>query len=290
MLPDPLLRQIRRLTLQTRKAARELLAGHYESAVRGAGLTFAEVRTYQPGDDIRHIDWNVTARTGVPHVKRFIEERERVVYLVVDVSASQQVKLGPTKSKRETVAEVAALLTFAAAALRDRVGLLHFTDTVEQWLRPAKGDRHARRIARELFVFQPRRTQTDIATALAPLRRRRRSVVFLLSDFQAKGWDRAVKVIAKRHELIAVVVGDPAEHELPRIGRVRLTDAEGHEVVVINTHDAKVRAQYRQAASERRDAVNQRLRSAGAEVVEVSTAGGHLESLVRFFRTRERRR
>ena len=178
MLPEPLLRQLRRLMLKTRRAARERLAGHYEAAVRGAGLTFADVRPYQPGDDVRRLDWNVTARTGVPHVKRFVEERERIVYLCLDVSGSLHFG-SQSQTKRGVAAEVAALLAFAAAARRDRVGLTLFSDQVELRLTPRKGDRHAHRIVRELFAFTPQARGTLMEAALGPLRqaRDRKSVV-----------------------------------------------------------------------------------------------------------------
>src|SRR4051794_17477432 len=179
MLPPTLLRQLRRLTLRARRAARERLAGAYESAVRGAGLAFADVRPYQPGDDVRRIDWNVTARTGVTHVKQFVEERERTVWLLVDRSASQRFR-----DKERLTAEVAALLAFAAAARGDRVGLVQFTDAIEQVIIPKKGDRAARRVVRELFAYMPRGRGTSLAAALTGLRRKRRSVVFLLSDFR----------------------------------------------------------------------------------------------------------
>lgn len=288
MLPEPLLRQLRRLMLKTRRAARERLAGHYEAAVRGAGLTFAEVRPYQPGDDVRRLDWNVTARTGVPHVKRFVEERERIVYLCVDVSGSQQ--FGTTQSTKRAVAgEVAALLAFAAAARRDRVGLMLFTDHVELRLTARKGDRHAHRIVRELFAFAPGSRGTDLQSALAPLRKARRGVVFLISDFCATGWERALRVAARKHDVVGVYLGDKGEMELPNVGRLRLADAETGDMMVINTSKIPVRRLYAEAARVRRESTLARLRSAGADTLEVSTSGGHLEALLRFFRARERR-
>lgn len=289
MLPEPLLRQLRRLMLKTRRSARERLAGHYEAAVRGAGLTFAEVRPYQPGDDVRRLDWNVTARTGVPHVKRFVEERERIVYLCLDISGSLQFG-SVNQTKRTVAAEVAALLAFAAAARRDRVGLTLFSDQVELRLTPRKGDRHAHRIVRELFAFLPQSRGTMMEAALALLRQARRGVVFLISDFRATGWDRALRVAARKHDVVAVCVTDPAEMTLPAMGRVRLADSETGQVLVINTSSAKVRQAYSQAAQTRRDSTLSRLRSAGVDILEVSTTGGHLEALIRFFRARERRR
>jgi uncharacterized protein (DUF58 family) len=288
MLPEPLLRHVRRLTLRARRAAHELVAGQYESAVRGSGLTFADVRPYQPGDETRHIDWNVTARTGTPYVKRFIEERERTVWLLIDASESQT--FGSPRGKRQTAAEVAALIAFAAAAQQDRVGLVHFTDQVEQVLPPRKGDRHARRLVRELFTFSPSRRGTSLAAALSTVRRKRRAVVFLVSDFDDAGWERPVKVAACRHDLIAVVVRDPAEDELPHVGYVRLADAETGRAVVLNAASTPTRAAYADAARRRRGAVAAALRSAGADRVEVTTAGGHVDALLQLFRRRECRR
>jgi uncharacterized protein (DUF58 family) len=306
MLPDPLLRQVRRLTLKARRSAHELLAGHYESAVRGSGLTFAEVRAYQPGDDVRHFDWNVTARTSTPHVKRFVEERERVIYLVMDVSASLAFRGQRTedrgrktedggqrtegRTKRQVAAEVAALLAFAASIQKDRVGLIQFTDRIEQLLPPKKGDRHARRVVHELFSFEPCGKETAIDIALSPLQRRRRAVVVVLSDFRATGWDRMIKVTSKRHDLIAVVVTDPLENQLPNVGRLRLSDAERGGSLVINTSSPKVRREYADRAAIRRKDILTLLRKAGADILEIDTAGDYLRALVRFLRMRSAKR
>ncbi|MFL5330154.1 MAG: DUF58 domain-containing protein [Gemmataceae bacterium] len=303
MLPDPLLRLVRRLTLRARHLARERLAGAYESAIRGTGLTFAEVRMYQPGDDIRHFDWNVTARTGVPHVKRFVEEREQVVWLLVDASGSQSFRsknsevrsenekqLAITQSKRQCAAEVGALVAFAAAAQGDRVGLIHFSDTAEQIILPNKGDRHARRVVRELFTFRAKSRRTSINAALAVLRRRRRAVVFLLSDFRDPDCAAALRVPGRKHDLVAVVVRDPAEDHFPKAGLVQLADAETGGTVLLNTSKPSVREAYARAAGSRRETVNAMLRSAGVDIVDISTAGGHLESLLEFFHRREQRR
>jgi uncharacterized protein (DUF58 family) len=288
LLPEPLLRQLRRLMLKTRRAARERLAGHYEAAVRGAGLTFADVRPYQPGDDVRRLDWNVTARTGVPHVKRFIEERERIVYLCVDVSGSQQ--FGTMQNTKRAVAgEVAALLAFAAAARRDRVGLILFTDQIELRIIARKGDRHAHRIVRELFAYSPTLRGTNLQAALAPLRLARRGVVFLISDFRAQGWERALRVAARKHDIVAICVSDPAESELPKVGRLRMADAESGTTFIVNTSDSTVRHMYAESARARRETTLARMRAAGADTLEVSTVGGHLEALLKFFRSREHR-
>lgn len=288
MLPEPLLRHVRRLTLRARRAAHELVAGQYESAIRGSGLTFADVRPYQPGDETRHIDWNVTARTGTPYVKRFVEERERTVWLLVDASGSQD--FGTPRGKRQAAAELAALIAFAASAQHDRVGLVHFSDRAEQVLPPKKGHRHARRLVRELFTFRAAERGTSLAAALSVVRRRRRAVVFLVSDFRDAGWQQAVKVAARRHDLIAVIVRDPAEDNLPNVGHVGLADAETGEFVVVNSSALRVVTAYAQAARRSRAAVSAALRAAGADQVEISTEGGHVDALLKLFRRRERRR
>jgi len=280
----PFQRLLRRLIVRSRHLARERLAGAYESAVRGSGLTFADVRTYQPGDDIRHIDWNVTARTGVPHIKQFVEEREQTIWLVVDASAS----VG--KAKRRCAAEVAALIAFAASARGDRVGLIHFSDRPEETVLPKKGDRHTRRIVRSLFTFQAARLRTSIESALAVLRRRRRAVVFLISDFLDSDFGPALRVAAKKHDLIAVVVRDPTKEQLPEVGLIQLADAESGSPVLLNTSNRHVREAYAQKVKAQFDTTWRELQSAGADRVEVSTAGGHLESLLSFFHRREQRR
>lgn len=285
MLSPAILRQLRRFTLRARRAARERLAGAYESAVRGAGLAFADVRPYQPGDDVRRIDWNVTARTGVPHVKQFVEERERTIWLLVDRSASQQFR-----GKKRVTAEVAALLAFAAAARGDRVGLVQFTDCVEQVLVPKKGDRAARRVVREVFAFAPRGRGTSLTAALSSLSRKRRAVVFLVSDFGDDSADRALRVAARRHDLIGLTVTDPAEVELPRVGLLRVSDAELGGGLLIDTRNELVRSAYAAQAQSRLERIRQRLHSAGARQVHLSAAGGHLEALLIFFHSQERRR
>lgn len=289
MLPESLLRMIRRLTLKTRRTANERLAGAYESAMRGAGLTFSDIRPYEPGDDARRIDWNVTARTGLPHIKTYVEERERVVWLLADASASMAFA-PPRSTKRATIAEVAALIAFAAAANGDRVGLLVFTNCLERVLLPKKGDRHARRVARELFGMKPRDQGTSLTGALSAIRKRRRALVFLLSDFQDNLATPAIRVAARRHELVAVNVGDPLEFELPRVGLMRMSDAERGGELLIDTEATEVRAHYRAMAVARQTELRNLLKSAGAEQVDVTTAGGHLEALLAFFRRRERKR
>lgn len=288
MLPKPLLRQLRRILRQSRRRASGQLAGHYEAAVRGAGLVFADVRPYQPGDDVRHLDWNVTARTGVPHVKQFVEERERIVYLGVDASGSQH--FGSNGQTKYAVAtQVAALLAFAGAMRRDRVGLVMFTDRVERRLRPLRGERQAQRIVRELFAYTPSTRGTSLTSVLTPMRSARRGTLFLISDFLSTGWERALGIAARKHDLIAVVIHDPAESELPNLGRIRLMDAESKAIAVINTGKRHVREQYAALARLRRSTTLSAIRAAGADALCLATTDDPLAKLVQYFQARERR-
>lgn len=289
MLSTELLRQVRRLQLRSRRAVVNLLGGEYHSAFKGTGLAFADVRPYQPGDDVRAIDWNVTARTGQPFLKRFTEERELTVLFAVDCSAS--LDFGSRRlTKRAAVAELAALLAFAALHNNDRVGLLHFTDRVEQFVPPRKGTRHAQRLLRDILFFRPERRGTDLRLALDSLRhlRRKRAVVFLFSDFRGTGFARALRLAGRRHDLVAVRVRDPFEDELPNVGLVEALDAETGDQRLIDTSDAAVRSGYAADAKRRADELRRLARAADVDLIDVSTDGGHLDALVAFFRRRQK--
>ena len=290
MLPRELLRQVRRLQLRARRAVEDLLGGGYHSIFKGAGIAFEEVREYQPGDDIRSIDWNVTARMGHPFIKRFIEERELTVILVVDGSASQAFGTR-IQQKREVAAELAAVLAFSAITNNDRVGLLHFTDKVEKFVPPRKGVRHVLRLIREVLFFQPEQKGTCIKEALRVLNRvlHRRAIVFLISDFIDSDYDQALHYTGRRHDLIAMPIRDPREEEMPKVGLLQLQDAETGEYVLLDTGSRRLRAEYARRAAKRREDLRLLARSARVDVIEVATDGGHLEALVRFFRLRQRR-
>jgi uncharacterized protein (DUF58 family) len=290
MLPREVLRQIRRLQLKARRAVEDLLGGEYHSVFKGSGMAFEEVRAYQPGDDIRAIDWNVTARMGQPFVKRYIEERELTVVLAVDTSGSQQFGTR-AQLKREVAAELAAVLAFSAISNNDRVGLVQFTDRVEHFLPPRKGTRHVLRLIRDVLFRQPRRRGTALREGLDYLNRvlRRRAVVFLFSDFLDRDFERAFRRTGRRHDLVAVRITDPREEELPAVGLVELEDAESGRRLLLDTGDLVVRHAFRDSAASRREAVRQLTRSAGVDLIEVSTDGSHLDALIRFFRLRERR-
>ena len=290
MISGELARKIRILQITTRKVVNDVLAGEYGSVFKGRGMEFDEVREYMPGDEIRTIDWNVTARTGVPHVKRFVEERELTVMFLVDLSASGQFG-SVRKLKNEVAAEFCALLAFSAVKNNDKVGLIVFTDKVELFIPPKKGTRHVLRVIRELLDFRPRPASTDISAALDFLGKvtTKRSVVFLVSDFQAEGFEKPMRVIGRRHDLIAVTVVDPREVSLPDVGLVELEDAETGEIVLIDTSSPGVRKRYEKLGRERTSGFRELFSSMGIDQIEVMTDRDYVPGLVRFFRSRERR-
>lgn len=290
MLPRDVLLQIRRLQLFARRAVEDLLGGEYHSVFKGMGIAFEEVREYQPGDDVRTIDWNVTARMGHPFIKRYIEERELTVILLVDCSASQA--FGTLyQQKREVAAELAALLAFSAISNNDKVGLVAFTDRVERYVPPRKGTSHVLRLIRDVLYFQPEHPGTSIKVCLEFLSRvqHRRAIVFLLSDFLDTSYEKLLKRTARRHDLIMVRISDPREESLPAVGLLELEDAETGQPVLVDTSSRAVRETFAQACRRRREDLHQLVGGGRVDVIEVSTAGNHLDALVRFFQMRERR-
>jgi uncharacterized protein (DUF58 family) len=253
-------------------------------------MEFDEVREYMPGDEIRTIDWNVTARTGTPYVKRFVEERELTVIFLVDLSASGAFG-SVRKLKNEVAAEFCSLLAFSAVKNNDKVGLIVFTDQVEMFIPPKKGTRHVLRVIRELLDFKPRKASTDLAGALDFLGKvtTKRAVVFLVSDFQAEGFEKPMRVVGRRHDLIAVTVVDPREVRLPDVGLVELEDAETGEMVLIDTSSVSVRKNYERLGREQSARFSELFASMGIDQIEVMTDRDYVPSLVRFFRARERR-
>ena len=290
MIPKELAKKIRYLQIYTSKAVNDSLAGEYESVFKGRGMEFEEVREYQVGDEIRSIDWNVTARTGEPYVKLFVEERELTVMFLVDLSASGA--FGSTRQiKNEVAAELCALLAFSAIKNNDKVGLIVFTDQVEMFIPPGKGTTHVLRLIRELLNFTPREGQTDIQTGIEYLGRvtNKKSVVFLISDFLGEGFERQMRVLAKRHDLIAVSVTDPREVMMPNVGLIQLEDAETGEEVLIDTGSAAFRKQYEGLGSERQDRLRRSFRAMDVDHIDIVTDADYIRHLVRFFRTRERK-
>lgn len=291
MLPQEVLRQIRRLQIKARRAVADLLGGEYHSVFKGSGIAFEEVREYHVGDDVRMIDWNVTARVGQPFIKRFVEDRELTVLLAVDCSGS--LEFGTRRHrKREVAAEVAALLAFSAIANRDRVGFLALTDRVECFIPPRSGARHVLRLIREVLFFEPKHRGTCLKAGLDYLNRvqRRRAIVFLLSDFLDDDFGPALKRTGRRHDLTAVRLFDPGEEEFPPVGMLEVADAETGRRRLIDTASPDWRNRQRAAAAARRESLRQLTRSAAVDLVEISTEGDHLDALIRFFRQHGQRR
>jgi len=285
-----LLRRVRRIEITTRKAVNEVFAGEYHSVFKGRGIEFLEVREYYPGDEVRTIDWNVTARFGSPYVKVFAEERELTVIIMVDASSS--LKFGTVdKVKSELCAELAALFAFSAIQNNDRVGLVIFTDRIERYIPPRKGLKAGLRLIREILGFVPERKATDIALALDFLFRvqKRKAVVFLLSDFLAQDYEEKLKVASRRYDLVAVVLNDPREREIPAMGLVELEDAESGETLLVDTSDPKVREFFAQRFKERRDRQSEIFQKAQADAVQIYSGENYEPALIRFFRTRARR-
>lgn len=290
MISKELARKIRYIEIFTNKAVNDVLAGEYHSVFKGRGMEFDEVREYTPGDDIRTIDWNVTARAGHPFVKRYVEERELTVLFLVDLSGSGAFG-AREKLKNEVAAEVCALLAFSAIKNNDKVGLIVFTDAIEHYIPPKKGVSHVLRLVREVLHFQPRGAGTDITAALDYLGRvaHRRAVVFLVSDFLAQGFEKRLHIAAKRHDLIAISITDPRERELPNVGLIDLEDAETGELVVVDTGSPAVRRQYEALAREREERLRDIFRSGGIDHVPVTTGRDYVKDLMGFFRAREHR-
>lgn len=284
-------RLIRRLQMQARRVVRSQLAGSYHSVFKGSGLSFEEVREYQPGDDIRRIDWNVTARLNAPFVKRFSEERQRVVLLAMDLSGSLDFT-SQFKSKRQVAAELAAVLALAAAANNDRVGLLLFGKKVERYLPPAKRGRTTPRLLQEMLTAEATEPGTDLGTALDFLNRlpMRRAVVFLVGDFLGDGYEDGLLRLGRKHETLALRIVDPRETELPNAGLVALSDPETGETALVNTGSERVRTAFAARAAEGSKRFAKQAAGAKVDVLEVTTAGGHLDALAAYFERRRRRR
>jgi uncharacterized protein (DUF58 family) len=289
-LSPELFAQIKAIQLRTQHLVTDVLAGEYESAFKGRGMEFEEVREYQPGDDIRHIDWNVTARMSSPYIKEHREERELTVMLVVDVSSSGAFGSGD-KLKHDTAAEVAAILAYTAIKSNDRVGLIIFNDRIEHYIPPKKGRAHVWRVIRDILTFKPARRGTDFDLALNYLNKvvRRRAVTFLISDFIDEHLSERLKVVAKRHDLTAISVSDPREHKLPPIGIIELEDAESGELITIDTRDPNIRNGFSVLGKKRRDQHRDSFRASGIGQIDIQTDSSPVDSLVRFFRSRERR-
>ncbi len=288
---EDLLRRIRRIEISTRRLVNDVFSGAYHSVFRGQGIEFDEVREYQPGDDVRFIDWNVTARMGAPYVKRYMEERELVVMFLLDVSASGRFGT-TTRTRIETAAEICAMLAFSAIRNNDKVGAVVFTDTVEKYVPPDKGQRHALHVLREILVHRPARRGTDVGEALAFVSRvlRRRAIVFVLSDFESPPFERPLATAARKFDLVAVDIVDPRERRLVPGGLVRVWDQERGEERVLDLGRRDVLERFEQRVRERDAALETLLARHGVDRVRVETGEDVAVPLARFFRARARRR
>ncbi len=289
IIASELFKKAKKIEIATRRLVDESLAGQYHSVFKGRGLVFSDVRPYIAGDDVRSIDWNVSARMNAPHVKQFVEERDRTVNLVVDMSASGLFGTAPV-TKRELAAELSAMVAFSAIKNNDRVGLFLVTDKVERYVPPKKGRRHVMRVVSEILSFRPESRKTDLGAGLDFLGKiaRRRSVVFLVSDFLSDGWDRPLRIAAQRHDVVPVVLVDPVELALPRIGLVQFEDLESGEVFEFDTSGASGAA-YRKRLAGQEAARDQALRRMNMDVVQVRTDEPYVDALIAFFRARARR-
>jgi len=289
-VPADVLRQVKLLELRTRGLVNSLFTGEYRSVFKGQGMEFAEVREYQAGDEVRSIDWNVTARMQRPYVKRYIEERELTVMLAVDVSGSE--RFGTRRRfKSELASELAAVLAMSAIRNNDRVGGLMFTERIEHVVPPRKGRRHALRLIRDILAFEPTGRGTDIGGATEYLNKMlsHKAIIFLVSDFLGSNIERPIKLLAQRHDVVAVTLEDPSERVLPDIGLVRFVDPETGHVIDVDTGNPRVRAQFDSQVNAEADRRRHLLRRLAIDEIAVTTNQGIMDPLLKFFRTRERR-
>ncbi len=290
MLTKELLKQVKQIEIKTRGIVNEVFSGEYHSVFKGRGMEFSEVREYQIGDDIRSIDWNVTARSNSPYVKVFEEERELTVMLLVDMSGS--LMFGSVdKTKKQIAAELTAILAFSAMKNNDKVGLILFTDRIEKFVPPRKGRSHGLRIIREILSFEPIGNQTDIRGALEYFNHtiKKKSIAFLISDFIDEGYDKILKIVGKKHDLIGMVLRDPREKELPKAGLIKFLDAETGEIRVIDTSDKKVRRHFEESLGKLETGRKQLFMKSRLDAVEIDAGGSYIKPLVDFFKLREKR-
>ena len=294
MIPSEILRKVRQIEIRTRSVVNSVLSGAYSSTFKGRGMEFAEVREYLAGDDIRSIDWNVTARQGNPFVKKYVEERELTVLLVVDASSSGEFG-SQREMKGEVMATLSALLAFSAIKNNDRVGLLIFTSKVEKFIPPQKGKKHVMRVIRELLYHEPREKGTDLAAALEQVNRlmKRRAVVFLVSDFATGDFQRPMRMLQQRHDAVAITVVDPRERDLPDVGFLELEDAETGEIVLIDTGSREFRETFRkevQAESSNLKRLFRRMNTDFVEVLIKPEYDNTIQPLLDYFRKRAKNR
>jgi uncharacterized protein (DUF58 family) len=287
MLPKEILKKVRLLEISTRKMVDNIFAGEYHTAFKGQGLTFSEFREYVPGDEIRSISWNLTAKTGKPYVKRYDEERELTMMLLVDISGSGDFG-SKDFLKGEVLVQIAAVLAFAAAKNNDRIGLMLFSDHVEHFVPPKKGRGHVHRILRDLLYFKPKGRGTDLKLALDSLNAilKKKSTVFILSDFLGEGFDRSLKLVSRKHDVAAIIVEDSAEASFPKVGLVEMQDAETGEVVMVDTSSSAFLKEYALAYRRVREARDKQLTKAQVDQIKVNTTQNFFDPLVKFFASR----
>ena len=290
MIPKEILKKVKQIQIRSSRLVNDVLAGEYVSVFKGRGMEFDEVREYQAGDDIRTIDWNVTARLGHPYIKRYTEERELTIMFLVDLSFSGE--FGSMKQfKNEIATEICAVLAFSAVRNNDKVGLLLFTDKIEKFVPPKKGKTHVLRVIREVLYFKPENKGTDISIALEYLLKvtKRKTVCFLLSDFITEGFERALRIANKRHDMVAVSITDPRELEIPNVGFVELEDAETGEITLIDTADRKMMERFNRFNVKNMEERAKLFRGMGVDLVDVRTDSSYVEPIMKFFRAREKR-
>ena len=291
MNASDLLKKVRQIEIKTRGLSNHIFAGEYHTAFKGKGMAFSEVREYQPGDDVRSIDWNVTARYNAPFVKIFEEEREMTVMLLIDVSASGN--FGTQEQfKRELATELSAILAFSAIKNNDKVGVIFFADKVEQFIPPKKGKSHILRIIREVLAFQPTGKGTDIAGALEYFNSviKKRSICFILSDFMSKEFDKPLKIANKKHDLIALRIHDKREDSLPNVGLVPMQDAETEKMIFVDTSSKKVRDNFAKNRLQATEKLRKLFPASGVDLIDITTGTDYVKPLINFFKTRGSRR
>ena len=290
MIPKEILKKVKRIEIATRGLVNEVFSGEYHSVFKGRGMEFAEVREYQVGDDIRNIDWNVTARSEHPYVKVFDEERELTVMLMVDVSSSGNFGTA-NQMKGEVAAELSAVLAFSAIKNNDKVGLMIFSDKIEKFIPPRKGKQHVLRVIREILYFKPEDSRTDLNVALEYLSRviKRRSIVFLISDFLTEEYEKSLQIANKKHDIIAIDIIDPREVEIPSVGLLELEDAETGETIMIDTSNPAVRGSFYSQSKTERETREKFFKSIGVDNINIYTDKSYVEPITKFFRMRAKR-
>jgi uncharacterized protein (DUF58 family) len=287
METSELLKKVRKIEIKTKGLSKHIFSGEYHSAFKGRGMSFSEVRDYQYGDDVRNIDWNVTARTGSPHIKVFEEERELTVMLLVDVSQSSY--FGTVNQlKKDIITEICAVLAFSAITNNDKVGVVFFSDQVEKFIPPKKGKQHILRIIRELIDLEPKGTGTNIAKTLEYFNNvvKKRSICFVLSDFMAKGYENPLRIAARRHDIVGINLFDPMEKSLPNIGLIRALDVESGELRWMDSSSRKVRKQYQEWFESHQAYFKNNFLRSGSDSIQISTQESYVNALLKFFKKR----